>query len=62
MKKNMTYIAPTIKVRTIEAEDGLLAASGLELSVKTTEITSADDIGAKANNTSDGWDDWGEEE
>lgn len=73
MRHEKTYVSPTIKVRPIEMEDSLLAAttnlttgSTKSLTVKNPDaylngyITS-DEIGAKADNTSGGWDDWDED-
>lgn len=62
------YIQPNIKSLLIDSTDGILAAaSPTTMTIGTRSnnphgVTSSDDIGAKADNTSDGWDDWGEEE
>lgn len=62
-----SYIQPNIKSLLIDSTDGILAAASPTMTIDTRRsnphgVTSSDDIGAKADNTSDGWDDWGEEE
>lgn len=72
MRHEKTYISPAVKVRAIEMEDSLLAAASLTTgSTKSLTVVNpdgyqngfitSDDIGAKGDNTSGGWDDWDED-
>lgn len=73
MRHEKAYVSPTIKVRPIEMEDSLLAATTNLTTGPTKSLTvvepdnssngyiTVDDIGAKADNTSGGWDDWDED-
>lgn len=62
MKDKRKYVQPSVKARVIDMEDPLLQVSGGKkgkLSLVEGDLDT-DDIGAKADNTSDGWDDWEE--